>query len=386
MAAPFFLPCGLLSRFSFLVLNTRRKCSTLYSLNLKQSGNVMRTVIAIPPLPRMSGGVAVLYQLAARLQALNLPVALTSVKGNAPGLAAHEEAGFTVLPWGRNGNGLGLAADDCYLVPEGWPNMLAPGINASARNLVYVQNWAYLFSALPGNLRWQDLPVSFLAVSHPVAWFMETMAGLPVVGVLRPMIDTELFAPGSKPDDRVRIAWMPRKNKALAEQIRRIVTASLRASKERAPDVEWVEIHNQPPARVAEMLAASHIFLCTGFPEGIGLPPLEAMASGCMAVGFSGFGGWDYMRPARLAAYMPPFDLRYVPWSGNGFFVPDGEVIEAARALLEAVCLAACKAPVLEVILAQGRLTAASYSREEQLKTVQALWASFPLTLVPARS
>ncbi len=345
----------------------------------------MRTVIAIPPLPRMSGGVNVLYQLAARLQALNLPVALTSVKPDAPGLTAHEQLGFTVLPWGRAGNGLGLTADDCYLAPEGWPNLLAPGLAASARNLVYVQNWAYLFSALPDGVRWQDLPVSFLAVSQPVAWFTEYFGGFSTVGILRPMVDTNLFHPGGKPEDRVRIAWMPRKNKALAEQIRRIVDVAMQAAKDSPPRVEWVEIRNLPPEGVAEQLAASHIFLCTGFPEGLGLPPLEAMASGCLPVGFTGFGGWDYMRPAGLDACQPPFDLRHVPWSGNGFFVSDGDVIAAARALLEAVRLAACKAPVLDVILNQGRLTAEAYSREEQLKAVQALWAAFPMTLAPAQ-
>ncbi len=346
----------------------------------------MRTVIAIPPLPRMSGGVSVLYQIAARLQALNLPVALTSVKPDASGLAAHEQAGFTVLPWGSGGKGLGLTADDCFLVPEGWPNMLAPGLAASARNLVYVQNWAYLFSALPSGVRWQDLPVSFLAVSHPVAWFMETLAGLTPAGILRPMIDTQLFHPGSKPEDRVRIAWMPRKNKALAEQIRQIVTAALQTAKDNPPKLEWVEIRNLPPAGVAEELSTCHIFLATGFPEGLGLPPLEAMASGCLTVGFSGFGGWDYMRTAQMSGHTPSFDLRPVPWSGNGYFVSDGEVIDASRALLEAVHLAHCKAPVLDMILNQGRITAESYSREEQLKAVQALWTSFPLTLVPAKS
>ncbi len=39
----------------------------------------------------------------------------------------------------------------------------------------------------------------------------------------------------------------------------------------------------------------SDIFLATGYPEGFGLPPLEAMACGCVVVGFSGGGGLEYM-------------------------------------------------------------------------------------------
>ena len=336
----------------------------------------MRTVIAIPPLPRVSGGLAVLYQLAARLRELNLPVALASMQADAPLLAQHAQAGFSVLPWGRAGEGMELTPDDRYLVAEGWPNMLAPGLNAKAHNLVYVQNWAYLFSALPQGVRWQDLPVSFLAVSQPVAWFMEQFGGLNATATLRPALDSALFRPGPKPGGSVRIAWMPRKNKALAEQIRQISEAALHSAKGNRPGVDWVAIHNLPPEEVARTLASCHIFWCTGFPEGLGLPPLEAMAAGCLPVGFTGFGGWDYMRQALPGGYTPPFAPRPVPWSGNGFFVPDGDVIAAARALLDAIDLVARKDPALDSLLAQGKRAAAAYSSEEQRQTVQALWGT----------
>lgn len=336
----------------------------------------MRTVVFIPALPRMSGGIAVLYQLAERLRELNLPVALTSTHAAAPGLAQKQQTGFTVLPWDE----LRLSEDDCYLAPEGWPNALAPALKAKARALIYVQNWAYLLSALPKDVIWQQLPVSFLAVSQPVAWFVDEMLGLPLAGILRPAVETELFRPGLKPERHVRIAWMPRKNKAMAEQIRQIMQAFLRRTPHPVP-VEWVELHRMPREEVAATLATCHIFLCTGFPEGLGLPPLEAMACGCLPVGFSGFGGWDYMRQAKLYGYTPQLPLRDVAWSGNGFFTADGDVIEAARSLEGAVHLAACKAPALDAMLAQGRATVESYSPDQQRKCVADLWNTFPYSL-----
>lgn len=336
----------------------------------------MRTVLFIPALPRMSGGIAVLYQVAERLRELNLPLALTSTHSTAPGLVEMREAGFPVLPWDT----LALSEDDCYLAPEGWPNALAPALKARARILVYIQNWAYLLSALPGEVSWRQLPVSFLAVSQPVAWFAGDLLGFPLAGILRPAVDTQVFCPGFKPATRVRIAWMPRKNNALAEQIRQIAKALLRRAPHAAP-VEWVELHRMSREEVARALATCHIFLCTGFPEGIGLPPLEAMACGCLPVGFGGVGGWDYMRQGRVCGYMPQFPLRDVPWSGNGFFTADGDVIEAARALEEAVRLAACQAPALNALLAQGRTAAESYSAERQRLRVSELWSAFPHTL-----
>ena len=347
-----------------------------YSKRTLKRDSPMRTVLFIPPLPRMTGGIAVLYQVAEHLRALGLSVALTSTHETAPGLVQQKEAGFTVLPW----DSMQLNENCCYLVPEGWPNALAPALKAKARALVYVQNWAYLLSALPGGVSWQQLPVSFLAVSQPVAHFVDAMLGLPLTGVVRPAVDVSFFRPGNKPESHVRIAWMPRKNKAMGDQIRQVTEGLLRRSLPSVP-VQWVEVHRMTRAEVAGALATSHIFLCTGFPEGFALPPLEAIACACLPVGFSGFGGWDYMRQARAGGYVPNMPLRDVPWLGNGFFAADGDVIEASLALEEAVHLVAGKNPVLDSILAQGRSTVESYSLDAQRNSVAALWKLFPSSL-----
>jgi glycosyltransferase involved in cell wall biosynthesis len=43
------------------------------------------------------------------------------------------------------------------------------------------------------------------------------------------------------------------------------------------------------------------IFLATGYPEGLPLPPLEAMNCGCVVVGFTGGGGQEYMLDGETA-------------------------------------------------------------------------------------
>lgn len=40
---------------------------------------------------------------------------------------------------------------------------------------------------------------------------------------------------------------------------------------------------------------SADIFVATGYPEGFSLPPLEAMACGCVVVGFTGGGGGEFM-------------------------------------------------------------------------------------------
>ncbi|NHZ45534.1 glycosyltransferase family 4 protein, partial [Desulfovibrio sp. XJ01] len=205
----------------------------------------MRTFLFVPPLPRMTGGLAVLYRMAAHLHAAGYPVFLVPREGGAPGLDL-DNPPAPVMAWDEAASV--VAPHDVWLVPEGWVNALAPGLRAGARCVVYVQNWAYLLSSLPPGVAWPQLDVSFLAVSDPVAWYTREVTGREAP-VLRPGIDLELFHPnwteGADGSDAlaggdagaaipdgpahgpVRIAWMPRKNRALAQQVRDLLSARL---------------------------------------------------------------------------------------------------------------------------------------------------------------
>jgi hypothetical protein len=313
--------------------------------------------IFYPPLKAMSGGCMVLLQIARQLQAL----------GRLGGLLYWESppAGpdFADLPWVRAGEAT-MAPADTLLVPEGWPNALIFGLRAGCRTLVYCQNWSYLFHGLEAGVHWRDLPVEFLAVSDPVAWHMAQVLGRRPQ-VIRPALDLELFhPPASKPCGTLRIGFMPRKNKALAEQIRRIF-------EERNPKahVQWVPIHGLDRSGVAEALRSCHVFLVTGFPEGCPLPPLEAMACGCLCVGFTGFGGWDYMRQIEPNGYAPHgYALRDVPWGGNGWWSADGDVLGAALGLERAIRMSS----QCSDIQAQTARMVAAYGEDAQKHEIMA--------------
>lgn len=321
----------------------------------------MRTRIFIPPLQKATGGTNVLHQVGEQLLALGHDVALVPYGEGVPNLP---ETAVPCIAW----ESLELCADDIWLVPEGWVNGLMPGLQAGARNVVYVQNWAYLHAALPEGVRWNQLDVHFLSVSEPVAWYTKQTTGRKSP-VLRPGIDRTLFYPpkhkpayslplkngGTAADTApLRIAWMPRKNSALAKQIRQTFEARLSVSGlGEALAVEWVEIHGLSREEVAEHLRSAHIFLATGFPEGFALPPLEAIASGCLTVGFAGIGGWEYMRQAMPHGHKPWWKLPEADWGGNAFVVGDADVPAAAFALEYVCALLASEAglPVPEAAL-----------------------------------
>lgn len=342
----------------------------------------MRTFFFLPPVRQAAGGITVIRRMAAFLAASGREAFLVprETPGQGQGWSPSEAwVDAPVVKW----DALALTKEDLWVVPEGWVNALTPGFNAGARCLVYVQNWAYLLSALPEGVSWRKLPVAFAAVSDPVAQFVAATTGQ-TAPVLRPGIDRDLFrAPAAKPDpaDGVRIAWMPRKNKALARQIQETFQ---NLDEGLAARCQWLEISGLPAAGVAQALASAHIFLATGFPEGCPLPPLEAMACGCLPVGYMGFGGADYMRQALPAPssheadpapFTPWWPLRAVPWGGNGLWSADADILGAALHLKTAATWMLEGNPILSATLANARATADAYTLDAQRQSVLALWS-----------
>ena len=328
------------------------------------------TFIFLPPLRTVSGGLAVLADTARTLAGLGHAVTLVLRDPASPPLELPE--GLPVAPL----TGVAMGPGDTYIVPEGWPNALAPGLSAGAHCVVYCQNWAYFWNGLPEGVGYSRLPVSFVAVSDPVARFIADATGV-LPPILRPVIDPARFHPPRvKPAPApVRVGYMPRKNKALAAMIRRM-TEERAARTGLVP--EWLPIDGLSRDGVAGALRDCHVFLATGFPEGCPLPPLEAMACGCLVAGFAGFGGFDFMRQAGGDGYAPSVPLRPVPWGGNGLYAADNDVFGAARCLEQAIDLWREGGARLETVLRQAALTAASYDRTAQQAELERLMATFP--------
>ncbi|MDR2605624.1 MAG: glycosyltransferase family 1 protein [Desulfovibrio sp.] len=334
----------------------------------------MRTVFYVPPLRKMSGGLANIYETARDVRALGGEVALCGPDRSVPGLEEACGEGATLLSPGSR-----LSPSDLWCAPESWPSGLHAGTASGARVLVYVQSWIFMLKPLPGGVPWSRLPFSYIAVSRPVTEFLRRVHGISCRDVLPPAVDDVFFRDPERPGDRVRIAWMPRKNRALGESIRHIAGHML-AREASAPRVEWVEAHGLRREAVADIAATCRIFLSSGFPEGFGLAPLEAMASGCVPVGFTGFGGWEYMRQARIPGERvveAPFAYAQGDGDiGNGFFFSDGDVYAAGLGLAKAVMLSAEQPELWAAISARCRETALGYTRAARLKQVERIFLS----------
>jgi glycosyltransferase involved in cell wall biosynthesis len=62
-------------------------------------------------------------------------------------------------------------------------------------------------------------------------------------------------------------------------------------------DFQMVGIQDMPQAQVAQIMRESMIFLSLGYQEGFSLPAAEAMACGCVVIGYHGEGGREFFNP-----------------------------------------------------------------------------------------
>jgi hypothetical protein len=292
-----------------------------------------------------TGGVLCIYRHVEALRRRGFPAWVLHRKS---GLRARWFA--SAAPVLSREDGEGPRAGDFLVLPEGERRLMIENAGRPWTTSVFAQSWSYIFGSLEPGERWQDWGIeSALAVSRHVQRYLRRGMGLAST-LVRPSLDLDLFRPGRK---RMQIACMPRKHPDDLRQIEAI----LRLRHPRFRSVPFVPVDGLPHHRVAEILAESAVFLATGYPEGFALPPLEAMACGCLVAGFSGGGGREYMRHRK-----------------NCWIAPDGDVLTAAAHL--AAALAAAEKGEDAPIRAEARRTAEEFSPATEEEALARYWGS----------
>jgi hypothetical protein len=183
-----------------------------------------------------------------------------------------------------------LSPDDFLVVPE----VLGPGVASIAvgvPKVIFNQNAYLTFAGYPAHglaeqypYQHPDVVAVFCVSEDNAAYLRYAFPKLPLFR-LHYGIDS-VFAPRPK---RRAIAYMPRKNAADVVQVLNLLRV-----RNALDGWELIAIDNMNEPQVAECLGLCAVFLSFGHPEGCPLPPLEAMASGCVVVGYHGRGGREY--------------------------------------------------------------------------------------------
>ncbi len=196
----------------------------------------------------------------------------------------------------RAANSVALSRQDILVVPEWYGPGLA-SLPVGPRIVVFNQNVYKTFLSLddsaPAGAPYRGVPglEAILAVSSDNADYLRyAFPELPVTYV-RNGIDSTVFHADGEPVGR-RIAFMPRKRANDARQVLRLLDAHGSLD-----GWELVPIDKASELETANTLRSCAIFLSFSSQEGFGLPPAEAMASGCYVIGFPGVAGREYFLP-----------------------------------------------------------------------------------------
>jgi len=179
---------------------------------------------------------------------------------------------------------------DIFVFPETFPDLIHAFKNAPVRKIMFCQN-QYNLPFMIGSQ--QDFFAEYLVdgliiSSEAIRKFILDIYGLADIPYIPYSIDSNIFYSKEK---KRQIAYMPRKlprNAIFLESVFKRLYPEY-------SQIPWVRIDGVSREAAAAVLAESEIFLSLSYQESFGLPPLEAMASGCLVAGYHGDGGREYM-------------------------------------------------------------------------------------------
>jgi hypothetical protein len=295
------------------------------------------------------GGIRKLYRHVDVLQRHGLPAAIL-----------HQRQGFRCT-WFANQTPVAYSGQaavgtaDYVVVPEVYgpgTTGLFPGV----RKVIFNQNCYHTFRGFGPDVPEALMPythcdvVAALVVSRDSEEYLRYVFPRLPVHRLRYSIDPELFHAGTPKLDQV--AYMPRKQGEDVNQVLNIIKAR-RGWAGFVP----VPIHQKTEVEAAALLRSARVFLSFGHPEGFGLPPAEAMASGCVTVGYHGGGGREFLTP----------DL--------GFPIEVGDIVGYARTVESVLRMCRDARQVLEALTGKAAaFIRATYSPANEVGDILAAW------------
>ena len=206
-------------------------------------------------------------------------------------LRAFRHGGRLLSDWIKGGgNDPAVFRDsDILIVPE-FLLSLAQEAFPNYRKVVFVQNsFSYLKAVDDAQQRGLDphkgVTLS-IGISETCMDALELVGAAPVAHVpVGADFDRFTFAE----EKQAQMAFMPRKRRAEA----RLVAEALER-RGQLQGVKLIELDNMSQEEVARRMAQSMFFLSFLKHEALGFPAMEAMASGCVVVGYTGGGCREY--------------------------------------------------------------------------------------------
>jgi hypothetical protein len=311
------------------------------------------TVYYIGSLPPKTGGEWVNLQHVASLHRLGVrAVALVNAGPQASAVGVAGEAAAADLPLEVLAPGRQFAAADIVVIPEFYREAFAHFASQPCRRIVHNQG---PFLSFRGFDSIEQMNAAGLAAGLSCSRFcidlMQRMGATQAWHLVRPFVHPMFRRQGSK---RFQVAYMPAKRPKEGP----VIQALWRHQYPQWAAVPWVPIAGVSRQACAAVLAESALFASFSCLEGLGLPPLEAMASGALVCGFDGQGGRDYAT------------------ADNGLWVAEGDHAGFADAVAAGLAIAQAGGTAARRQIDAGLATAAQYSQARFERELLAAWAA----------
>jgi Glycosyl transferases group 1 len=283
-----------------------------------------------------------------------------------PAVALHGEPGFRYT-WFANQTLVSdvkmatVSRDDYVVIPEIHGPVVAdmwPGV----RKVMLNQNAYFTFAGYsldPGALSTPYLHpdvVATIVVSDDNLSYLRYVFPRHQIHRMRYSIDPDVFSYSAT--KKRWLCLMSRRNLPDAVQVINILKF-----RDRLAGYEVIALHDLSEAEIAEALRQSRIFLSFSSPEGFGLPPAEAMACGCVTIGYHGRCGREFFRPE----FSYPIEL--------------GDIEGYARTVERVICeLDADAAPFERMTRAAAAYIGEHYSPRTETETILRCWDAIMAT------
>ncbi|KFC18713.1 glycosyltransferase [Chryseobacterium sp. FH1] len=177
------------------------------------------------------------------------------------------------------------------------PEIYGPAVNnieTDIDKIIFNQNCYYTFRNNPTDHNYNnpyegEKTVATIVASEDAFDYINYVFPKVAVYKIRLGIDSSIFH--FSENKKKQIAYMPRK---LGEDVEQVI--NILKIRNNINGWTFVEIDNLEETQVAQILKESFIFLSFNHREGFGLPPVEAMASGCVVIGYEGGAGKEYFK------------------------------------------------------------------------------------------
>ncbi|MCZ0940595.1 MAG: glycosyltransferase [Caldilineaceae bacterium] len=245
-----------------------------------------RIIYFSPDFPQPSGGIKTLYRHVTRLVEMGFDAWIVHQKHpfratwhgyEAPTLWLSERPSFT--------------PEDVLVIPEVMHQVMQQTARFSGERVVIALSWSPTYWNLPAGQTWASFGIRRVMTKSPVIQeYLRWCMGLEAT-LISEFVTPERYY-YKQATKRPKICYLTRKDRSAAwlQQV-------LQAKGAPFTSFEWMPLRELSEDEYARHLREATVYVTTNMQEGMNSSVLEAMACGCLVVGFSGIGGGAFMRP-----------------------------------------------------------------------------------------